>query len=144
MITNILLRINKQHAVLQLIRYGIVGIVCNLIGYAIYLLITQSGLSPKTAMSILYLLSATISFWGNRQYTFAHQGNQLGAGARYFIVHCIGYLINLSILVVMVDILEFAHQWVQAMAIFIVAGFLFLALKFFVFRTPDHAIQHTE
>jgi len=57
----------------------------------------------------------------------------MGAGVRYVIAHCIGYLLNLSILIVFVDKLGYAHQWVQAIAIFVVAAFLFLAFKVFVF-----------
>lgn len=57
----------------------------------------------------------------------------MGAGVRYVIAHCIGYLLNLSILIVFVDELGYAHQWVQAIAIFVVAAFLFLAFKVFVF-----------
>ena len=50
-----------------------------------------------------------------------------------------GYLMNLAILFVFVDKMGFAHQWVQAVAIFVVAGYLFLAFKFFVFAAPPKA-----
>lgn len=63
----------------------------------------------------------------------------MGAGVRYVIAHCIGYLINLSILILMVDKFGYPHQWVQAAAIFIVAGFLFLMFKFFVFTEVDNS-----
>jgi putative flippase GtrA len=84
-------------------------------------------------MTLLYGVGAAVSFWGNRKLTFAHNGSLAGAGARYVMAHCIGYLINLTILIVMVDKLGYAHQLVQAIAILIVAAFLFLAFKFFVF-----------
>ena len=124
----------SQRTWIQLYRYGLVGIASNLAGYIIYLLITYLGGTPKITMSLLYGVGAVVGFWGNRKLTFAHKGSLLGAGVRYIIAHCIGYLINLAILIMMVDKLGFAHQWVQAIAIFVVAAFLFLAFKFFVFR----------
>lgn len=124
---------NRQSAI-QLIRYALVGVASNLIGYIIYLLITYLGGTPKLTMTLLYIVGATISFVGNSKLTFCHRGSYLGAGMRYAVVYCTGYLINIGILVVMVDILGYAHQYVQGCAILVVAGLLFLALKFFVFR----------
>jgi hypothetical protein len=117
----------------QLFRFGLVGIAINLAGYLVYLLVTFVGLTPKITMTLMYCIGATAGFWGNRQLAFMHQGSLLGSGVRYLVAHGFGYLINLTILVVFVDRLGFAHQWVQGVAIFVVAGFLFLAFKFFVF-----------
>jgi putative flippase GtrA len=123
----------SQNSAQQLLRYGLIGLASNLAGYMVYLLITYLGATPKISMSLLYGVGAAVGFWGNRRVTFAHCGNPLGAGLRYAIAHGIGYFINLAILVVMVDRLGYTHQWVQAIAIFVVAIFLFLAFKFFVF-----------
>ena len=123
----------------QFFRYGLVGIVSNLSGYLLFLLITYWGVEPKTAMTLLYVLGATIGFIGNRQWTFSHSGTLLGAGARYFIAHMFGYLINFLILLVFVDRFGYSHQWAQAGAIFVVAGFLFVSFKYFVFpKTVSH------
>jgi putative flippase GtrA len=127
----------SRRSLIQLCRYGLIGIASNSAGYMIYLLITYLGVTPKIAMSLLYGVGAAVSFWGNRKLTFAHKGNQLGAGVRYVIAHCLGYFINLAILIIMVDKLGYAHQGVQVVAIFVVAIFLFFAFKFFVFRKTD-------
>ena len=50
--------------------------------------------------------------------------------------------LNLGILAIFVDHFGYAHQWVQAAAIMIVAGFLFFAFKYFVFAqaiSPDRS-----
>lgn len=130
---DLLFAIRSRKSVVQLIHYGLVGIAINLIGYSIYLVITYLGGEPKITMSLLYVIGATASFLGNRKLTFAHKGSLLGSGVRYVIAHFFGYLINLAILIVMVDQFGYPHQWVQAAAIFVVAAFLFLAFKFFVF-----------
>lgn len=117
----------------QLTRYALVGIVSNLAGYLVYLMVTYLGATPKLTMTFLYGVGAAIGYIGNRNVTFAHKGSLLGSGIRYFMAHCFGYFINLSILIMFVDKFGYAHQWVQAIAIFVVAGFLFIAIKFFVF-----------
>ena len=123
----------NRSSLAQIFRYGLVGIVSNLIVYLVYLLITYYGVSPRTTMSILYITGATVGFWGNRRWTFAHKGSIFYAGTKYIITHLLGYLLNLSILILFVDRLGYAHQLVQAVAILIVAGFLYLAFKLFVF-----------
>ncbi|HWW04942.1 GtrA family protein [Collimonas sp.] len=128
----------------QLLRYGLVGIVSNLAGYLLFLLITYWGVEPKIAMTLLYVVGATIGFFGNRQWAFAYKGTLLGAGARYFIAHIFGYLINFLILLTFVDRLGYSHRWVQAGAIIVVAGFLFVAFKYFVFPKAESCIRGSE
>lgn len=117
----------------QLSRYAFVGMVSNLSGYLVYLLITYFGATPKITMTLLYGVGAAIGYIGNRNFTFGHKGSLLGSSIRYFIAHFLGYFINLVALIIFVDKFGYAHQWVQAVAIFVVAGFLFIAFKFFVF-----------
>lgn len=117
----------------ELGRYAFVGTVSNLVGYLVYFLVTYIGISPKIAMTTLYVVGATIGYIGNRKFTFTYDGSFMGSGFRYFIAHFFGYIINLFILIIFVDYLMYPHQLVQAVAIFVVAGFLFIAFKFFVF-----------
>lgn len=117
----------------QLIRYGLVGVVSNAAIYFFYLLITYLGVEPKTAMTLVYVIGTVIGFIGNRKWTFAHRGDSSGAALRYGLAHLFGYLLNLLILLTFVDHLGYAHQWVQVVAIMIVAGFLFVVFKYFVF-----------
>lgn len=121
----------------QLLRYAAVGVLSNAAGYVVYLLLTYFGMSPKLAMTLLYGVGATVSFLGNRRYTFRQQGALLGVGGRYVIAHGLGYFINLSIQVIMVDVLGYPHQLAQALGICVVAVFLFLAFKYFVFVNTD-------
>jgi len=118
----------------QLLRYGLVGVISNAVIYFVYLLITYLGVEPKTAMTLVYIIGASIGFIGNRKWTFAHRGDFSSAALRYMLAHLSGYLLNFLILFTFVDRLGYAHQWVQAVAIMIVAGFLFVVFKYFVFR----------
>lgn len=125
----------------QLARYALVGIVSNSAGYLVYLLITYLGATPKITMTILYGVGATIGYIGNRNFTFTHKGSLLGSSVRYVIAHFCGYFINLVILIIFVDRFMYPHQWIQAIAIFIVAAFLFLAFKVFVFPVTNKTIS---
>jgi putative flippase GtrA len=118
------------------LRYGIVGLATNLIGYLAYLALTSWELAPKLAMTLLYVLSCSLGFFGNRRWTFSHQGSIFRSAIRYFIAHFMGYLMNLSILIVFADHLGYAHEYVQAVAILVVAVFLYGVFRFFVFAQP--------
>ena len=123
----------------KLFRYGLVGIASNLTIYFLYLLLTYLGVEPKAAMTVVYIIGTSIGFIGNRSWTFAHRGNFSGAALRYLLSHLFGYLLNFLILFTFVDHLGYPHQWVQAVAIVIVAGFLFILFKYFVFSERNHA-----
>ncbi len=117
----------------QLVRYAVVGITSNALAFGIYIVITALGAAPTVAMTVVYVTAALVGFIGNRTVTFAHRGSIWSAGARYVVAHTLGYLLNLSILLVLVDRLGYSHVWVQALAIVVVAGYLFVTFKFFVF-----------
>lgn len=117
--------------------YTLVGIVSNVLGYLLYLVVTHAGVAPKVAMSFLYVFGATAGFWGNRQLTFSHRGKILSAGFRYVIAHCFGYLLNFMMLEIGVNWKGYSHQWVQAFAILVVAAYLFAVQKYFVFQEAD-------
>jgi len=120
----------------QLLRYGIIGISSNATGYLLYLLVTTMGAGVKTTMSFLYVLGVIISFLGNRHWTFDYGGRIGGSFLRFCIAHVFGYILNLSLLVVFVDKLGYQHQWIQLIAILVVAVYLFAMFRLFVF--PQH------
>jgi putative flippase GtrA len=114
-------------------KFALVGVISNLTGYLLYLLGTFLGAAPKLAMTVLYIVGATASFFANRKWTFSHRGPISSAMMRYAVSHLLGYLLNLSILIVFVDRVGLPHQLVQAVAIVIVAVFLFFLMNRFVF-----------
>lgn len=124
---------DEQKNLSVLFKYGIVGLSQNGVGYLVYLLLVWLGLGPKTAVSVCYPIGALLSFWGNRRWTFSHQGSVSGAMSRFILSHIGGYFINLAMLYFFVDILFFPHELVQAFAIFFVAIYLFLMMRFFAF-----------
>lgn len=110
-----------------------VGLATNAAGYLLYLAVTSLGVEPKRGMTALYVLGMAVGFAGNRSWAFSHQGPMLGPLGAYLAAHAVGYGLNLLILAVFVDRLGYAHQWVQAVAIVVVAAFLFVAFRYIVF-----------
>ena len=118
---------------MQLIRYGLVGTATNSVMYLVYLLFTYFSIEPKTAMTFVYFIGLSLGFISNRKWTFAHRGDSEYMVLRYVLAHIVGYFLNLIILFFFVDRLGYPHQWVQAIAIIIVAILLFIIFKYYVF-----------
>ena len=127
----------------QMARYGMVGLLNNLLGYLIYLLITWLWLDPKVAVTLMYPIGAVTAYFGHSRYSFTYSGRTSQGIARYALAHLIGYGVNVSMLYVLSDRLGYPHQLVQAAAIVVVAGILYLLLRYFVFPTgPSHPAPH--
>jgi putative flippase GtrA len=125
--------LSRQKPYRQFFTYALVGVLTNLFVYGLYLLLTYWWGAPKLTMTTLYLLGASIGFHANRRFTFRHDGGIGVTGVRYLLAQVAGYLLNLLLLLVFVDWFEFPHQIVQAIAIIVVAIFLFVVLRIFVF-----------
>ena len=119
--------------------YALIGVLTNVLGYAIYLILTYLWGAPKLTMTALYFVGASMVFLANRRFTFRHDGGIGVTGIRYLLAQVAGYLLNLVLLLQLVDWFNFPHQIVQALAIVVVAIFLFFVLRVFVFA-PSLAV----
>lgn len=109
------------------------GILNNLLGYLIYLLITSFGVDPKIVITILYPVGAITAYFGYLKYSFSFRGHRINPLLRYGIAYLVGYEVNLLRLSMLWEELKFLHQAVQALAMLVVAGVLFLMLQYLVF-----------
>jgi putative flippase GtrA len=91
-------------------------------------------------MTTAYAVGMLIAFIANRHWTFGTQapdGNPLG---RYLLAYGLGYVINYCALLVLVDYFGMPHLYVQAVMILLLAIFLFVLQKHWVFK-PKSAVQ---
>lgn len=121
----------------QLIRYVIVGLASNAVIYVAYVVLTQFGVGPKLAMSMLYCVGVLQTFVFNKKWTFRFQGAAAPTLVRYATVYAMGYAIQFLALMWLVDQMGLPHQWVMGVLILMVALLLFMAQKFWVFRAPS-------
>lgn len=131
--------LSSKKTLRQFFTYVLIGVLTNVLGYATYLILTYLWGAPKLTMTALYFMGASMSFLANRHFTFRHDGGIGVTGVRYLLAQVAGYLLNLILLLLFVDWFDFPHQIVQAIAIVVVAIFLFVVLRVFVFA-PSLAV----
>ena len=126
---------------MQIIRYGVVGLTLNLTGYLLYLLVTWLGLEPKLAVTFFYPIGVLYGYFAHKNLSFRHNNSvrNYRSIVNYFLLHALGYIINLCLIELFVNRLSYPHQIVQACAIFIVGYFLFVTLKLFVFAYTSNS-----
>lgn len=122
-----------KRALTQFARYVVVGLVSNMIGYLIYLVLTRIGFEPKLAMSLMYGIGVIQTFLFNKRWSFRFSGAATPALVRYATAYALGYVINLLALMLLVDQAGLPHQLVQGVMIVFVAVMLFLAQRYWVF-----------
>jgi putative flippase GtrA len=93
----------------QLIRYGLVGIASNLILYFAYLMITYVGVSPKTALTVCYVVGVVQTFYFNRGWTFGHDGKVSVVLVRCVTAYGMSYVFNSAVLMVFVGCLGYVY-----------------------------------
>lgn len=117
--------------------FGIIGFIINSILYTLYLFLTYFYSSPKLIMTLIYFIGILISFFLNRRFIFFYSGRITLVAIRYIFVQILGYLLNFFLLAFFVDFLGYKHQVIQALAIILVAIFLFMSFQNFVFKIDN-------
>jgi len=117
----------------QITRFGFVGVLSNLILYLAFLGITGIGIDAKLAMTTLYAMGVLQTFFLNKRWTFSHTGSPTRSFWRYSLLHLGCYLLNLTLLYRLVDNAHLSAAYVQAGAVVLNAGVLFLGQKYWVF-----------
>ncbi len=124
----------------EFIRYAAVGVAANLFGFLLFALFTEVGVSPVLTISIFYPLHIGIAFYFNKKWSFRFHGHLSASAIRYLIAYAGCYLLNVAMLKFFNGFLGYSHLIVQAIAIVFIALLLFVAQKFWVFRTPDSSV----
>lgn len=134
---------------MQLLRYGVVGVLNSGIGYAvIFVCMGVFGWRPVTSNIAGYAVGIVISFVLNRNFTFRSIGAAGSELRRFLLIFALAYLANLAVLLVMVHWVEMAAGWAQVVAGVVYFVLSFVLSKFYVFadrsqqrgcRRPDRA-----
>lgn len=118
----------------EFIRYIITGIGTNALGYCGFYLLVKIGLDPQLVISIIYIISISLAFVLNKQWSFSHSGNVASSAVRYVIVYFICYLLNMLAIDFFCKQQGYSPLIVQFIAVIVAAILIFFAQKFWVFR----------
>lgn len=121
----------------QIIRYGINGVLVNLTLYGLYFVITTLGVGHKVAASLTYGIGVLLSFLAHRTWTFRSQGHWTRESVRFVATYLSGYAVQLLGLFLLVDGLGMDHRIAQALMILVVAAFLFILQRMWVFTLVE-------
>jgi putative flippase GtrA len=124
----------------QFASYAIIGLVSNGLGFLCFAALTWLGMGPASAISIVYLGCVALTFIFNKSLSFNHKGRISTSAVKYLFSYSACYVLNVAVLKFFSGYLGYSHLAVQAIAIFVIALLLFIAQKFWVFRTPDISI----
>ena len=120
----------------EFIRYIITGIATNATGLGIfYLLVEAAGLDPMVVISVSYIFAISLSFMLNKRWSFSHSGKFAAPAFRYLASYFVCYILNMLALGFFSGQKGFSPVFVQSVAVVVAALFLFLAQKFWVFRS---------
>ncbi|MBU2623850.1 MAG: GtrA family protein [Proteobacteria bacterium] len=128
----------------EFIRYVVVGAAMNGCGFLLYALFTTLGVSPVLTISIFYPIYIGLAFYLNKKWSFNHKGRISASAVRYLISYIGCYVLNVAVLKFFSGYLGYPHLVVQAIAILVFALLLFLAQKYWVFRTQVISIAHVQ
>ena len=117
----------------RVFRYLLVGLFLNILGYSLYIGLTQLGFNPVSAMSSTYAIFLYLSFYMHKNFTFI-ESTPSPSKSIFLMIHASAYILNLSLLYFFVYFFGFPHYLVQAIAIGVVAVYLYLLLNFTVFK----------
>lgn len=128
----------------ELLRFIYIGILNNLWGYLIYLILTFWGLSPKTVLVVFYPIGIFIAYRSHKRHSFGFHENSFLVKIKFLTVYLLGFFLNLSILNLLYKKMGYSHQIIQGISIGIVALFNYFLLKNFVFYSNVCPIKNTD
>jgi putative flippase GtrA len=97
----------------KIIRFGVVGIMSNAIGY---------------------IIGTIMGYFGNKKFTFGDTQQIHKTIFWYVLAYLGGYIILYAMLYVFVERMHVFHAYVQLVAIVVVAVYLFFMMRFVVFK----------
>lgn len=121
--------------VVQLLRFGFVGIINTSIGLlAIYSIIFFFHSGPILANFIGYSIGLVLSFYLNKVWTFTDNTSNKRVMLRYLTVASISYLSNLAVVFFGVNLYKIGPYLVQIFGISVYTLIMFIGCKWYVFN----------
>lgn len=118
----------------QAIRYLIIGVLNNIFYYGAFIFcIYYLKLNYTIAVSVAYPLSILTGYGFNTKFTFSIKNFELATFIKYTLVYVTSFLINWSILYLLIESYGLESAIAQLFGTFVVACYNFICLKFIVY-----------
>lgn len=118
----------------EILNYYTIGAVVNCSGYLIFLLLISVGGEHKLIASLLYILGVIASYWLNGQFVFNRSKPTNFRFFRVAIMLLGGYLLNMVLLHVFVDMYHFSAAKIQLVSIILISMYFYIVNKYYVHR----------
>lgn len=127
------LRRPRPAALARAFRFVVVGLVNNAVGYGLFVVQSLAGVGHTEAMTVSYAVGMAVSFWGNRAWTFGHEGPLWPTILRFLGANAVGYTVNYGLLNGLVEGCGWPQIPAQLAATAVVAVCTFTLMRLWVF-----------
>lgn len=132
-----------EHHLYQLGRFAMVGVLSTIIHVGtLTLMVEKLNQNPVPASALGFILAVVISYLCNYRWTFAPTGNHKEYFLKYVLVCVIGFILNISIMYLTVNIWGMWYLLGATCVLTIVPISNFLLNKFWVFAIKKDAIEN--
>ncbi len=124
----------SRELILKFIRYSLVGCISTIIYFlSVFILVELFHQDPLVGSSLAYLIMTLISFFLNKTFTFGSDFSHQKL-LRFLIVSAIGFILNFSIMFLIVNVLSFHYAIGELVTILVIPITNFLLNNYWTFK----------
>lgn len=122
-----------QNELNYLSRYVGTGALNTIVGWIVIFLLMAKGASPILANISGYFVGLVLGFLVSKNFVFHSAGRSRDEVARYLVAFVISFLLNLSALHFLLEVLYWNQNIAQAVAAIVYTVIMYFLTRFFVF-----------
>lgn len=120
--------------IIQLFRYYSVGFILNLMGYFVYIIVTQNFVTPEIAAMLAYIFVIALSYFTSKYFVFQKSNkSHKSSFMKFLILHGFCIIMTVLLLYFARKILKIPHEFALPIISVCISIVLFTASKIFIF-----------
>jgi putative flippase GtrA len=122
----------------QFVKFAGVGIIGTAVHYILLIVFVEVfGRDPVSGSAVGFLGGAIVNYYLNRHYTFRSDARHMVAMPKFLTVATIGMILNVTIMAILTNLLDFQYLIDQIFATSVVLVWNFIANKFWTFASSQ-------
>jgi putative flippase GtrA len=121
---------------LQLARFGVVGVAAMAVHWLVATTLVPLGLQPLIANVIGFAVAFNVSYWGHRNWTFEAEAGHQTTFWRFCAVACASFVLNECLYYLLLTYTRLQYQVALAIVLIAVAALTFVLSRHWAFRNP--------